>query len=53
MNIFRFPERKTKAGTPVLYYPELCDYLQSLDDGIMREELDIPGRNVILYKKFQ
>jgi len=47
-----FPHRKKPDGTPVKYYEDFCDYLQTLDPGIQRDLLPIPGRNVVLWKKF-
>jgi len=48
----QFPNRFTKDGRHVRYYEEFCDYLQELDPTIQRETLNIPGRNFILWKKF-
>jgi len=48
----QFPHRKRPDGSVVTYYEEFCDYLQALDPGIQRDILPIPGRNIVLWKKY-
>lgn len=48
-----FPDRFNPDGTPVRHYEEFCDWLQSLDTGIQRATLPIPGRSIILYRVFK
>jgi len=47
-----FPHRRTKDGLPVKYYEDFCEYLQTLDPTIEKTTLNIPGRNIILWKRF-
>jgi len=49
----QFPTRKKPDGQIVKYYEDFCDYLQALDPGIQRDVLPIPGRNIVLWKKFE
>jgi len=45
----QFPNRLTPNLKPVVSYEELCDHLEELGPRIKREQLDIPGRNTVLY----
>jgi hypothetical protein len=47
-----FPHRRTKDGHPVKFYEEFCEYLQNLDPTIEKTTLNIPGRNILLWKRF-
>jgi len=48
----KFVHRRTAEGGPVVHYYDLCEYLRQLDPQIQQMEIDIPGRNIVLWRIF-